>query len=47
LAGRLVRVRIAVTDSGVDVLGDGLRPVTLEAVLAALGPGTIEQMLCG
>jgi hypothetical protein len=46
-AGRLVRVRIAVTDSGVEVLGDALRPITLEAVLAALGPETIEQMLCG
>jgi hypothetical protein len=46
-AGRLVRLRIAVTDSGVEVLGDAFRPVTLEAVLAALGPDTIEQMLCG
>jgi len=45
--GKLVRVRIAVTDSGVEVLGDALRPVTLEAVLAALGPDQIEQMLCG
>jgi hypothetical protein len=30
-----------------EVLGDAFRPVTLEAVLAALGPDTIEQMLCG
>jgi hypothetical protein len=45
--GGLVRLRIAVTDSGVEVLGDAFRPVTLEAVLAALGPDTIEQMLCG
>lgn len=45
--GRLVRLRIAVTDSGVEVLGDAFRPVTLEAVLAALDPDMIEQMLCG
>lgn len=45
--GNLVRVRIAVTDSGVELLGDAMRPVTLEALLAALDPGTIEQMLCG
>jgi hypothetical protein len=45
--GKLVRLRIAVTESGVDLLGDAFRPVTLEAVLAALGPDVIEQMLCG
>jgi hypothetical protein len=45
--GRLVRLRITVTDSGVEVLGDALRPLTLEAVLMALGPEAIEQMLCG
>lgn len=45
--GKLVRLRIAVTETGVDLLGDAFRPVTLEAVLAALGPDVIEQMLCG
>lgn len=45
--GRLVRVRIAVTESGVEVLGDALRPDAVEAVLAALDPDMIEQMLCG
>jgi hypothetical protein len=45
--GGLVRLRITVTDTGVEVLGDGLRPEAVEALLAALGGGTMEQMLCG
>jgi len=45
--GRLVRLRIAVTESGVEVLGDALRPVELDALLAAMDAETIEQMLCG
>jgi hypothetical protein len=45
--GRLVRVRIRVTDSGVEVLGDAFRPATLERVLGELGDGPIQQMLCG
>jgi hypothetical protein len=45
--GGLVRLRITVTESGVELLGDGLRPDAVEAVLTALGGGTMEQMLCG
>jgi FtsH ternary system-associated peptide len=45
--GHLVRLRITVTESGVELLGDALRPQAIEAVLAALGGGTMEQMLCG
>lgn len=45
--GDLVRLRIQVTDAGVELLGDAMRPVTLEELLAALGGGPIEQMLCG
>lgn len=45
--GRLVRVRITVTEDGVAILGDAFRPETLEALLSALGGGPIEQMLCG
>jgi hypothetical protein len=45
--GRLVRFRIVATENGVEILGDALRPVTLEAVLAALGAEAVEQMLCG
>lgn len=45
--GGLVRLRIKVTDSGVELLGDGLRPDLIEAILNELGGGTMEQMLCG
>jgi hypothetical protein len=45
--GRLVRLSVRVTESGVEILGDGLRPAAIEAVLGALDPETIEQMLCG
>lgn len=45
--GALVRVRISVTDAGVEILGDGLRPELIEQVLAAIGEGPVEQMLCG
>jgi hypothetical protein len=46
-AGRLVRLRVTVTESGVELLGDALRPELAEAALAALAGGTMEQMLCG
>lgn len=29
------------------VLGDAMRPAELERLLESLGPGAIEQMLCG
>ncbi|MFE9448061.1 radical SAM-modified peptide, FtsH ternary system-associated [Streptomyces sp. NPDC006739] len=45
--GHLVRVRIRITGSGVEVIGDALRPSAVEAVLDALGEGPMEQMLCG
>jgi hypothetical protein len=50
--GGLVRLRITVTATGVEVLGDGMRPDQIEAVLSSLtGPDdegpTMEQMLCG
>jgi len=45
--GRLVRVRIRVTENGVEVLGDALRPDVLERLLEMLGPVEIQQMLCG
>lgn len=45
--GKLVRIRISVTDAGVEILGDGLRPELIEQVLAAIGEAPIEQMLCG
>lgn len=45
--GRRVRVQIRVTAAGVEVLGDAVRPLDLEALLRALDPAVIEQMLCG
>lgn len=45
--GGLVRVRIRVTESGVEVLGDAIRPDILERLLEMLGPAEIQQMLCG
>jgi hypothetical protein len=45
--GGLVRVRITVTDSGVEILGDGMRPEVIERMLATIDHGTLEQMLCG
>lgn len=45
--GRLLRFRIRVTGDGVEILGDAFRPEVLEEILRNLGPGDIEQMLCG
>ena len=46
-AGNLVRLRIEVGDTGVVLLGDAMRPVSLEALFAEISSGTIEEMLCG
>jgi hypothetical protein len=45
--GGLVRVRIAATEDGVEILGDAFRPEVLERLLESLGPEAIETMLCG
>ena len=45
--GRLVRVEIRTGDRGVEVLADGLRPARVEHLLAELGGGPIDEMLCG
>ncbi len=45
--GRLVRIRIAVRDGAVEVLGDAMRPELLETFLGTLGSEVIEQMMCG
>jgi hypothetical protein len=45
--GRKVRVRIRVTAERVELFGDAVQPVEMEALLAALGAECIEQMLCG
>ncbi|MGW5128906.1 radical SAM-modified peptide, FtsH ternary system-associated [Streptomyces sp. NPDC004069] len=45
--GRLVRVRVTWSADGVEVLADAFRPDQMEALLEALGPEEIEQMMCG
>ena len=45
--GRRLRFRIRATGEGVELLGDAMRPETLEQLLEALEADVIEQMLCG
>jgi FtsH ternary system-associated peptide len=45
--GTLVRLRITSSESGVEILGDALRPELIEQLLESLDPEVIEQMLCG
>ncbi|MBY8847834.1 radical SAM-modified peptide, FtsH ternary system-associated [Saccharothrix longispora] len=45
--GGLVRLRVSATADGVRVSGDALRPAVLEGLLAELGGGPVQQMLCG
>jgi len=45
--GKRVRLRIRLTDQGLEVLGDAMRARELEKLLSDLDPQVIEQMLCG
>ncbi|ACY12829.1 radical SAM-modified peptide, FtsH ternary system-associated [Haliangium ochraceum] len=45
--GRRVKLRLKVTERGVEILGDAVRPEELERILLALDPDILEQMLCG
>lgn len=50
--GTLVRIRISISENGVEILGDGIRPELVEQVLTAITDGIggrvlMEQMLCG
>jgi len=45
--GRLLRFRIGVGPDGVEIIGDGFRPVELERAMKAIAGTSIEQMLCG
>lgn len=45
--GRRVCIRIRVTDSGIEILGDSPTPRSLESLLEELGAETVQQMLCG
>jgi hypothetical protein len=42
-----VRVRISVTDEGVEILSDSPYPALLEDLLAQAGVDEMEKVLCG
>ncbi|MET0649055.1 MAG: radical SAM-modified peptide, FtsH ternary system-associated [Pyrinomonadaceae bacterium] len=42
-----VRVRITITDEGVEILGDSMYAALLEELLARTGAAEVERMLCG
>ena len=42
-----IRVRIRVTDEGLEILGDSMYPVLLEKLLADTGARRIQSVLCG
>lgn len=42
-----IRLRIDLTDEGVDILGDSMYAHLVEELLAQLGADEIERMLCG
>lgn len=42
-----MRIRIRMTDDGVDILGDAQRPDVLDDLLEGLGPDAVEKVLCG
>lgn len=45
--GRRVRLRLQLTDNGVELLGDAMRPQELQSLFQQLDAKIIEQMLCG
>jgi hypothetical protein len=45
--GKRVRLRIRVRDDGIEILGDSVRPRSLESLLSQLEVRKVEQMLCG
>ncbi len=42
-----IRLRIDMTDEGVEILGDSMYAHLVEELLAQLGADEIERMLCG
>lgn len=44
---RRIRVRLTLTEEGLEVLGDSPYPHVLEQLLAALDPAVVEMKLCG
>ena len=44
---KLIRLRLTITDKGIEIIGDSPYPCLLEELLAELDPKVIEMMLCG
>jgi hypothetical protein len=44
---RLVRLRLTITEEGVEIIGDSPYPHLLEKLLAELDAKKVEMMLCG
>ena len=42
-----VRIRLSVTDHGLEIIADGPYPKILEELLESLEPKVIESLLCG
>ncbi len=42
-----IRIRITVTDQGIEILGDSRHVTQLEELLAQAGAEEIQMMLCG
>ena len=47
LEGKRVRLQIRIRDGGLEILGDSVRPKSLESLLDELEVVEVEQMLCG
>jgi len=45
--GKKVRLRITLTDKGVEILGDSAYPSLLEELLSQIGADQVEKVLCG
>jgi hypothetical protein len=45
--GRLIRIEIRTSEQAVEILADGIRPASVEQLLAGIGGGPIDEMLCG
>lgn len=45
--GGLVRLRIRITEQGIEILGDAMRPDTLDHIIDRLGITEVERILCG
>jgi len=42
-----IRLRLTITDEGIEILGDSMYAHLVEGLLASVGAEEIERMLCG